>query len=564
MKRTAVACAAVAATLGILLVPGSALAQTGVKTVRYDGYTFNVPSNWPVYQLGRNSTQCVRYDKNAVYLGAPGVNQQCPPNLIGRADTVSIAPSSGSSQPATGPAIEMQSAEVGGGPAAAATPKPGVTVSATYGADPGAVRQVLSSVRSTGTGAPVVLHQLAPVGQPAALQQPTRAVQPAQESASILAARAAKLAARAAAAASRAAALSSAPQRASVLARRAAMLAKRAAALASRASLAARASSPGAVTPPGAVSAPPGAVSTPPGPVSAPSRQSAPVSPTPPITPSSWPSASPVPAITPSPAPSATPSSAPSPSPSPPPSSSPASQQVATSYMTTPAAGFDTCTAPSLQAMQAWRHSYSAVAIYIGGAEMACDYGNLSASWVRSVRAMGWSLIPIYVGRQAPCNSFSQEIQPSYAAPEGTWAASDAVHDAQSLGLGTGSPIYFDMEAYNSGESWCRNSVLSFMNAWDHEIGALHYVSGMYSSAASGVEDMGNATSIYGRTLDKPQSIWFALWDGQANLTGIPYVLSSWWTPDRRIKQYQGGHVVTVDGIKLDIDSDWVQGAVYG
>jgi Domain of unknown function (DUF1906) len=232
--------------------------------------------------------------------------------------------------------------------------------------------------------------------------------------------------------------------------------------------------------------------------------------------------------------------------------------------MTTPVPGFDTCTAPSLQAMQAWRHSYSAAAIYIGGAEMACGYGNLSASWVRSVRAMGWSLIPVYVGLQAPCNSFSQEIQPSYAAPEGTSAASDAVSDAQSLGLGTGTPIYFDMEAYDNEDSSCNDSVLSFLNAWDQQLETLHYVSGAYSSAASGVEELGDSSSVYGRTLVKPESIWFALWDDQANLIGTPYVQSSWWTPDRRIKQYEGGHTETVDGVELDIDSDWVEGAVYG
>ena len=82
--------------------------------------------------------------------------------------------------------------------------------------------------------------------------------------------------------------------------------------------------------------------------------------------------------------------------------------------------GFDTCTAPSLQAMKAWRPKYAAVAIYIGGPEMGCGYGNLSKGWVQSTEAMGWSLMPIYVGPQAPCNSFSDEIDPSQAAAEGT------------------------------------------------------------------------------------------------------------------------------------------------
>jgi hypothetical protein len=33
---------------------------------------------------------------------------------------------------------------------------------------------------------------------------------------------------------------------------------------------------------------------------------------------------------------------------------------------------------------------------------MACDYGNLSASWVKSTHKMGWNLLPLYVGLQAP------------------------------------------------------------------------------------------------------------------------------------------------------------------
>ncbi len=64
--------------------------------------------------------------------------------------------------------------------------------------------------------------------------------------------------------------------------------------------------------------------------------------------------------------------------------------------------GFDTCTAPSLPAMQAWRSAYSVVGIYIGGLNRACDQSNLSVPWVRQVRAMGWLLIPTYVGLQPP------------------------------------------------------------------------------------------------------------------------------------------------------------------
>ena len=66
--------------------------------------------------------------------------------------------------------------------------------------------------------------------------------------------------------------------------------------------------------------------------------------------------------------------------------------------------GFEACTAPSLAALKAWNASpYRAVGIYLGGANRACADGNLSASWVSSTLSLGWSLLPLYVGLQAPC-----------------------------------------------------------------------------------------------------------------------------------------------------------------
>ena len=66
--------------------------------------------------------------------------------------------------------------------------------------------------------------------------------------------------------------------------------------------------------------------------------------------------------------------------------------------------GFDTCAAPSVSQMSAWLGSpYRSIGIYVGGVNRACATGNLSASWVSTVKAMGWNLVPLYVGFQAPC-----------------------------------------------------------------------------------------------------------------------------------------------------------------
>src|SRR5512144_1618733 len=67
---------------------------------------------------------------------------------------------------------------------------------------------------------------------------------------------------------------------------------------------------------------------------------------------------------------------------------------------------FDTCTAPTLAQMTAWKASpYKAVGIYIGGVNRTCAQPQLTAAWVTSVTAMGWRLVPIYLGLQAPCGT---------------------------------------------------------------------------------------------------------------------------------------------------------------
>jgi hypothetical protein len=256
-------------------------------------------------------------------------------------------------------------------------------------------------------------------------------------------------------------------------------------------------------------------------------------------------SASPVPAVTPSPSGVALPQT-------------PAATTVSQGAMP----GFDTCTAPSLQAMQAWRSRFSATGIYIGGEEMACDYGNLSAAWIKAAEAMGWSLLPVYVGPQAPCNTFDGKVDAKHAAAQGRDVAQNAVADAQTFGLGKGTPIYYDMEAYNATKASCVTAVLTFLDAWTRQLNADGYLSGVYSSAGSGITDLGTETTVAGHPLAEPQSLWFALWDNADNLNGEPYLSGSAWPPSHRSKQYAGSHWVKIHGYGLDVDSDLVDSAV--
>jgi hypothetical protein len=235
---------------------------------------------------------------------------------------------------------------------------------------------------------------------------------------------------------------------------------------------------------------------------------------------------------------------------------------VTAKHASSPIAGFDTCTAPPLHTMKVWRAKFSAVGIYIGGEDMACSYGNLSAAWVRAVTAMGWSLLPIYVGPQPSCDHYSGRINPKVAAAQGRLAARFAERHAKAFGIGKGSPIYYDIEAYNRKNSRCANAVLTFLDAWDRQLHAEGYLPGLYSSADSAIVSLERTSRINGHRLAKPQAVWVALWNNKKNLTAAPYLKGSAWSPADTSKQYSGPHKVKVGGIALNVDADLIDSPV--
>jgi glycoside hydrolase-like protein len=224
--------------------------------------------------------------------------------------------------------------------------------------------------------------------------------------------------------------------------------------------------------------------------------------------------------------------------------------------------GFDACTAPSSRTMSAWASSpYRAVGVYIGGINRACSQPNLTSAWVGEQIVAGWHLIPTYVGLQAPTSSCGScaRLSSSLATTQGTAAAEDAVSDAQGAGIGPGSPIYFDMEAYTRTSSASR-ATLAFLAAWTTRLHALGYVSGVYSSSASGIADLAGQI---GSGYPLPDDLWIANWNGQQN-TIDPYVPATAWNSHQRLHQYRGGHNETYGGVTINIDNDYVEGATSG
>jgi peptidoglycan hydrolase-like protein with peptidoglycan-binding domain len=236
--------------------------------------------------------------------------------------------------------------------------------------------------------------------------------------------------------------------------------------------------------------------------------------------------------------------------------------------------GFDQCNTPSQKAMNAWlRNSpYLAAGIYISGASRACTkQPNLTSTWVSTQLRNGWRLLPIDVGPQAPCNprfprhgkdpviSNAKTKAGTFdkARRQGIAEAHTAVTAATKLGIVAGSTLWFDLENFNQTVNRCRNASLSFMSGWTTGLHALHYVSGVYSSAGSGIWALDQARMKTPTKYQLPDRIWIARWDGQAN-TSTSYISSKGWATGDRMKQYVGGHDETWGDVTINIDRDFL------
>ena len=236
--------------------------------------------------------------------------------------------------------------------------------------------------------------------------------------------------------------------------------------------------------------------------------------------------------------------------------------------------GFDQCQAPSQTAMNRWLRSspFSAVGIYIAGDSRACrNQKYLNATWVSTQLARGWRLLPITLGPQASCQPrFPRykddfKISPAVSAnstyatalQQGITQASASVAAASALGIAPGSTLWYDLEGFDHNNTACRESALSFLSGWTQQVKALGYVSGVYSSAGSGIKALDDARVNRPTAFALPDQIWIARWDGVASVS-TKYVRSDGWMPHARVKQYQGGHNETWGGTKINIDRNFM------
>jgi peptidoglycan hydrolase-like protein with peptidoglycan-binding domain len=233
--------------------------------------------------------------------------------------------------------------------------------------------------------------------------------------------------------------------------------------------------------------------------------------------------------------------------------------------------GFDQCLAPTQASMNAWlRHSpYWAVGIYVSGDSRGCpSQPNLTPEWIATQLRKGWRLLPITLGPQAWCTTRERYLHQVRINPDasngyrkarrqGRAEAAKTVGVASRLGIAPGSTLWYDIEAFDISQNRCRESALSFLSAWTRKLHRLGFVSGVYSSAASGVKMLDDAQALRPGTYAMPDQIWIADWNGRADVNSS-YVRSSSWMPHRRVHQYRGGHNESYGGVTINIDNNWL------
>lgn len=222
--------------------------------------------------------------------------------------------------------------------------------------------------------------------------------------------------------------------------------------------------------------------------------------------------------------------------------------------------GFDTCRTPSSGEMAAWASDsvYSTVGVYIAGVNRSCSHEHLTRTWVSTQLAAGWSIAPLYMGRQAPCTSQSwAKISPTAAQSQGVAAGRDAVAAMAALGMGPGSPVYLDVEGY-APKPGCHDAVFRYVDGWTTTLHDAGYLAGVYGSALSPIDAL--ADHYPPGSDPRPDDLWVARWDGVRGDDEELLDPSAW--ADHRLHQYRGGHDETHGGVELRVDSSFVNGSV--
>ncbi|MDQ6947767.1 MAG: hypothetical protein M3256_16250 [Actinomycetota bacterium] len=139
--------------------PTSGAPTSGRHRVTFGAATFDVPAQWPVYDLTASPHRCARFDVHAVYLHHQAADATCPARALGKTEAVQVEANdayaqarvlpSPSAAPVNGQAVAYEPGGEANHQIVATFPGLGVVVRVTYGPDAGAAQQIVASVRKS-------------------------------------------------------------------------------------------------------------------------------------------------------------------------------------------------------------------------------------------------------------------------------------------------------------------------------------------------------------------------------------------------------------------------------
>lgn len=233
--------------------------------------------------------------------------------------------------------------------------------------------------------------------------------------------------------------------------------------------------------------------------------------------------------------------------------------------------GVDMCELAGEEDLRRWMDAgpYRAVNLYIGGVLRFCANATVTAQRLEALALQGWTFIPTWVGPQAPCTSYRSrfDANPSTAFAQGRAEAEQALQVAQTLGLaeagGSGTVIYYDLEAYDGENSACVDAARAFVAGWTQRIQQADSYAGLYALACN------PPAARYGDLAPTLDAVWVAAWtrtayDPSVTVNDLPAscLPPTLWNQSQRIRQYTGGHDETWGGVTLEVDSNVLDGIV--
>lgn len=227
----------------------------------------------------------------------------------------------------------------------------------------------------------------------------------------------------------------------------------------------------------------------------------------------------------------------------------------------------DAASAPPLSTMQAWQAPgttlYDAIGVYVPvGTGLDSRYdktqSNLTPGWVSSVIAGGWHVLPIYVGPQYACSTYTNTMSkdPAVAQQQGLAAAADAASSVDALGIPFSSPVVYDLEGVSERTANCSAAAEAFLEGWTLGLHQRGRNSGVYGSRASTMTDVLAATQA-DPGWAAPDVLWTATASGTPATSGYNPPPDGTWV-GRRANQFNLSVSRTYGGVALTIDESAV------